>query len=655
MKRLSLILIIVLLAPMLIPCMTVNAQPSQIPHEDPSAAQSTLDSYSFLSQYVEIFQLTASQQYENASQLAEQLSHITVPDDLRYIIDRYSNLTQQLISTLHELDDTLNTASSLLDQYRLDEAGQSLEHAGVLVAKAQILLGDLQDATLTMSQRLGVFSSIVTSKVREAYNSLQGMLDRLQALIDLYHQLLTRDNQREEEIKLEKLDSTALTLNLNSTSSFVGGYLSASGVLSSNGTVLGNREIKVLLDGETVGTSNTDANGAYYALIRVPYKYVDSVSVKALYTPQGNDKGAYLGSVSPSIKVEVLFYRTMLSVSVPGVAYPGLSLSVNGNVTSQDGLPLSGRQVKVLLDGAVIGHISTETNGGFMVKSLISSQAKLGNHSLRVTVDSSGLYAGASSTRNITVQKMATKLEISAPSTIMLPAQLYLNGSVASASGPLRGANVQVEFANSSAMVKTLSDGSFNITIDVPFNTVFVGNQNLKVVVVPAESWQAASQKTQSITVLNSVSIVVALGCSFAIVFVMYFRFAKGRNNKGQKPVEVVEAFSLPSNDTDSEVISQAAMPLMKFEGLKGRVLKAYVEALNLVQKVTGESLMPDMTLHEYLRVTSSKIGNADGSFSDLTLLTERSLYSAYAPIDSEAEYAEKLADTIRRTVNGNA
>jgi len=365
MKKLSLILILLLLAPILIPCMTVTGQPSQIPHEDPSAAQSTLDSYSFLSQYLEVFQLTASQQYENASQLTEKLSRITVPDELRYIIYRYSNLTQQLISVLHELDDTLNTASSLLDQYRLDEAGQSLDHAGVLVAKAQILLGDLQDATLTMSQRLGVFSSIVTSKVREAYNSLQGMLDRLQGLIDLYHQLLSRANERAEGIKAEQLKSSVLTLNLNSTSCFVGGYLGASGFLSSEGSGLGNREVQVLLDGETVATTITNANGVYYALIRVPYEYVDSVSIKALYTPQGNNKGAYLASVSPSIKVQVLFYHTMVSVSVPGVAYPGLSLSVNGNVTSQDGLPLSGRQVKVLLDGVVIGHVSTEVNGSF--------------------------------------------------------------------------------------------------------------------------------------------------------------------------------------------------------------------------------------------------------------------------------------------------
>ena len=46
----------------------------------------------------------ASKQYDNASQLSEQLSHITVPDDLSYIINRFNDLTQQLITQLNDLE-----------------------------------------------------------------------------------------------------------------------------------------------------------------------------------------------------------------------------------------------------------------------------------------------------------------------------------------------------------------------------------------------------------------------------------------------------------------------------------------------------------------------------------------------------------------------
>ena len=174
-KHLPIILAILLLSSFLAAPAAIKAQPSSIPHEDPQTAQSTMDTFSFLSQYVEIFGLMANGQYSNASELSEKLSQIDVPEEYRYIIAQYNELTQQLISTLNNLDSTLVEASSLLDQYRIDEARQKIDAAGVLVAKAQILLNDLQEATQTLSQRLGVLSSPVEDKARQAYQELQNL------------------------------------------------------------------------------------------------------------------------------------------------------------------------------------------------------------------------------------------------------------------------------------------------------------------------------------------------------------------------------------------------------------------------------------------------------------------------------------------------
>jgi DNA repair exonuclease SbcCD ATPase subunit len=210
---------------MLLPCTAVHAEPAFTPHEDPSSAQSVLDAYSFLSQYVDVLTLMANRQYDNASKLAEQLSQITVPEDLSYIINRYNNITQQLINVLNDLQSTLDRASSLLDQYRLDEAAAELDRAGVLVAKAQILLGDLEDATTTLSQQLGVFAAPAESKIRQAYATLQNLINQLQDLIDQYHALLQRITQEEQELRAQQLEPTDLTLTLNTTNVFVGGPL----------------------------------------------------------------------------------------------------------------------------------------------------------------------------------------------------------------------------------------------------------------------------------------------------------------------------------------------------------------------------------------------------------------------------------------------
>ena len=256
------------------------------------------------------------------------------------------------------------------------------------------------------------------------------------------------------------------------TSCFVGAYLSASGVLTSNGSALANREIYLYLDGEKVASANTDVNGAYSTLIRVPYKYVSYVAVNALYTPQQRQRCLF-GVGESVVKVQVLFYRTLLQVSIPTVAYPGLSFNINGNVTSQEGLPLANRQIRITLDNQIIGEATTGSNGSFAVSKVIASQEKLGVHSLTVIVSSSGLYNDASMQRNITIKKMDSTLQISAPSTVILPSSLFINGIVKSTSGPLSDTTVTIEFANTTIKVKTLGDGCFNATLDIPFSTVF--------------------------------------------------------------------------------------------------------------------------------------------------------------------------------------
>ena len=97
------------------------------------------------------------------------------------------------------------------------------------------------------------------------------------------------------------------------------------------------------------------------------------------------------------------------------------------------------------------------------------------------------------------------------------------------------------------------------------------------------------------------------------------------------------------------------SVPTAKFEGLKGKVLKAYVEALSAVQTSTGATMLANMTLREYLRAANAKLGKAAEAFSELTELAERSLYSPYEPKDEAAAKAENLADTIRRNLTDAA
>ncbi len=634
--------------------MPTKAEPTLTPHEDPSITKSTLDAYSFLEEYAAIFALMANQQFKNASQISEKLSHMTVPQELSYIINRYNNITQQLITTLNDLQTTLDTTASLLDQNRLNEAEQTLDHAGVLVAKAQILINDLKDATATLSQRMGVFATAAGSRTQQAYNQLQSMIEKLSALIERYYSLLQQAIQRAEEIKTQNLDATTLTLALDRTKCYVGDTITVSGKLTSKGTTLGNREIKLFIDKTQVATTKTSSNGNYYTTIKVPYKYVDSIRVNTTYSPEGNDKNRYLAALSPTITLQLIFYKTSLEISSPDVAYPGLPLTITGKVTDPNGTALTERKVNILIDDTKETQVKTDKNGTFTTKFTINTQITLGKHILTVTVDPQGSYASATRQKTITMQKMATYLQVNAPTFILLPAQIEITGTASAESTPLKEATIKVEYANITAAIKTQDDGSFNLTIDVPLNTALASNQELIVKVQPNQPWQATAQTTKNIFTLNTISTSIALASSFSIFAVAYIRFTKNKKTK-KVPLKTktITALSAPIENNLASI--QPITNETNFNGTRGKILKTYTEALAAVQTFTNNPLTKTMTLREYAQLTQLKIGNTATEFRELTALAEKSLYSPHEPQPQEIEKAENLSKTVRRNLTASA
>ncbi|MCW4025651.1 MAG: hypothetical protein NWF01_11575 [Candidatus Bathyarchaeota archaeon] len=633
------------------PCLTVNAQPKNTPHEDPDASQSTIDAYTFLVQYAQVFALMSNRDYTNASILSEEITHISIPPDLSYIINRYNNMTQQLINTLKDLQNTLDKASTLLDQYRLTESKQVLDQAAILVAQAQILISDLESATTTLSQRLGVFAASAQDKAKQAYNQLQNMLQQLKYLIDRYHKLLQEANQKVKEIETENLKQTTLSLTLNTTKCFVGEYLKATGKLTTQGSILANRDLNLFLDDYKVAETKTLEDGTYSVIIKMPYKYVNSVSINAVYTPSGSDVGVYLAALSSTITVQVQYYKTVLEISAPNTVRPGTTITVKGNITTEDGTTPNQRQITIYLDSNKVNQVKSSQNGTFETKVTIDPQTTLGTHTLEGTVDPTGRYDGTSVQKMLTVQEISTNLKIHAPSFVVLPSQMQVSGTVESSSQPLQGTTVLIQFGNTSVSTKTSNDGRFNYTINMPLSTFLAGYQELTVQAQPTEPWQATAQAKTSVFVLSSISIGLAVLCSSTVFLLSFLKFTK-TNNKNKKTINETATTSLPQNTPSPPTTTTIQL---KISGNQGAVLEAYIEALNRVQQKTGEQLMSDMTLREYLQKTQLKIFKAAGPFGKLTMIAERSLYSPYQPQPEDIEKAQNWVDEIRREINATA
>jgi hypothetical protein len=649
MKLLIVILLSIILAAGLLPQTPVRAEVTYPPHQDPTTAESIFDAYSFLTYYANIFMLISLREYENATKLITQLKLLHIPEDLRYIIQRYNNLTLELNQILANLEKMLEEVSTLLSQYRLEEALQVMSKAGMQIGKAQILLKDLEEATETLSERLGIFSAPAESRIREAYNKLQDIFQRLKALVDQYLKLLLNLRnatfEMQKEIEEEELKPTQLTLNLNKTKAFVGESIDASGILTSNGERLQNRTIIILLDEKLAATATTSVDGSYKATVKIPYIYVHIMTVKALYTPTGDDRGVYLASLSPQIQIQIMFYETNLEIAAPDTAHPGLSITVMGNATSKDGT-IGERQAKILLDDNLLKEVKTDFQGLFEARITLNPQTTTGRHTLTVTIEPKEVYAGASKEKALNVEKIKSAISIHAPSFLILPAKTYIEGNVSSKLGPIQKAKVTLKLGESEAVAITSQNGEFNATIEVPLNLNYVGFQQLTATVEPSEPWHASAQTQLTILVINPTNIGLTSAAFISVGAVIYTKMVKAKPRK--KKAEISEV-ALPLEQAKA---TPPLKPELKFEGVKGKVLEAYAKAMKVVEEKTGIYIMPYMTIREYMWETKPKLNGVAAAFADLTFLAERALYSPYTPDAEEIARAENLASNIEMALS---
>ena len=82
-------------------------------------------------------------------------------------------------------------------------------------------------------------------------------------------------------------------------------------------------------------------------------------------------------------------------------------------------------------------------------------------------------------------------------------------------------------------------------------------------------------------------------------------------------------------------------------------MLRAYAAAVRVIGTVTNVPMRPQMTVREFLREILPELDGAAEAFAELTRLSEKALYSPYAPEADEAAKAESLALTVGSMLGG--
>jgi len=671
MKRLIIALSIIAMLGVIFPGLPILAQPTHLPHENPDTATGLLDKAGLLLSYSQIINLATDRQYQSAQDILDELEHVEIPDEIQYIINQYSNLCQRLFTTLENLESLLDEASELLAHNQIGEVKHLLDLARADIRDAYTLSEDIEVATDSLSDKLGVFSVSATSQLTQAHTRLEEGLERLSDLVSKLNSL--NQTLEEQYVQKTKLIPTELSLSINPASAYVGDKITASGRLSSDGDPLTRRRITITLEYKTMANTNnnvmvaattnttttTGFDGSYVTNISIPYEYVDNMTLTAVYEPSGNDASTYLGSESPPVSIKTMFYRTLLVVSTPQKVYRGLPFTVSGTVT--DNHDNASRNIKVLLNDTTL----TEgvASGPFSFELTLPEKVPLGTGKLTVAVSPQGRYSGASVQRSVTIiSVLPVSLDIRTPSIVLLPGDIQISGMVYSELGPVVAAPVSLYFKKSSTTVITSADGSFSSVIKLhlmpeeaplsanPFyvskspadsSSDFspIGTHEIEITVEPPETWATTMNVKRQVFTVNPLSTALILAVLIALWLVIRRRsWTRVYTEKEIPPAEVVAvptATPLPA-------------PRPKLTGIKGQVLSTYRSVLAIVEKINGVIMSPDVTLREFLKIAQLPSPTATTLFAELTTITESTLYSAYSPQQDTASRAEELAANIK-------
>ena len=643
MKKFAIALSTMILLAMLSPCFYILAQPTHTPHENPGIAKESPNLISLLLFYSNVFDLAATRAYTDATSMLDKLEDANVPDDLRYLINRYSTLSQQLFTTLDNLETLLSEVETLIARYQVSEARQMLDNAGVALHDAQFLLDDIEMATSTLGDKLGVFAAKAGSQIRLAYDHLDRALRRLRQLTDEFHQLQASLAEIQGTQAVE-LIPTELSLSITPASVFVGDNITASGRLTADGNPLANRKLTLLLDDESLVTT-TDLNGLYTTNMSVLHKYGATMTLKAVYTPADDNIDTYQACTSPPVVINANFYPTFLKVSVPETGYPGQSVTISGQISPTGGA--GDRTVRVLLDDTQLTEEMKQSQ--FNIQITLPPQVSTGEHSLTVVVTPQGRYFGVSKDLTINTSRIPIRVEIQKPLLVLIPKSIEVSGEVRRSLGPLEDARVRLSFEDSSTEVKTSANGSFTTTIDVPSDLFSVGPQEFRITIEPAEPWYAPAQITGQMFIISPANIGL-MSAAFVSLGLVVFNRVRPRLPSRREKIVIPEATL-----QELFIAAQAPRPEHELGGIKDRILSAYLNGLGVVEKVTGTPMAPHTTLREFLNTAAPQLPAAIKPFVELTLIAENTFYSAHKFEESTAARAEQLVVIIKEELYGGA
>lgn len=638
-------LVIICIAAVIASSMPVFAD---VPHEDPESATAVFDGISVFNYYTETFDAVLVKDSETARLKMSKMPFANIPENLQNATDELASSIVTESQMIVEISDNIETLISLSRQSRFPEADFLLKETEQTIDQAEAILDQIELLVVITGSYFSVATISPNSDLRIAYDNVLDRIARLRGLLDTYRNIL--ESSITSIISSHALKTTALSLNVEPLSAFVGDNVNIAGTLTSEGQPLANREIHLLFNNSIYATVETDVGGHYETNLAVPFWYEPEIQAQALYYPVGGDIGIYLASTSPEITLEVLFYETELTIALAPKAYPGLETTIFCKFTYGELIPPTPRPIEIYLDNNLIAEGTAIEEFTATIK--LDDDFPLGTHAITASSTSMGRYAPATATVGLNVTRAIPVLTVDFPTIVLIPGKVDLSGQLQSGAGSLSNADITITLDRTRTTVKSSESGAFEASLEMKWGFELVGSQDLIIQVTPQEPWN------DSLVVSKKAFLISTINCAVFLAIVIFFgvflsyklkRRIEAYARRRTKPA-VAPASRPETTPVYSETIN---VPLKLVEATaesepRQKIFAWYISILKLVQKAARAFLRPNQTLREFAADTQKTLGPVSAYFIDFTKMIEKLLYSSSQTTDKEVSKSRELTDKIQ-------
>jgi hypothetical protein len=583
--------------------------------------------------------------YENATGLIAEL--LKRQPNLEPMLRMYLVLLREIVESLNSLERTLQEATILVGNGKLDEAR-------VKIYQAKIVSDETHEKLSTASTSIDRIQSAYGVDLKDQIAVLQILVSRL-AEYKVKLQILEKATS-----KMDVRKPTYLMIQPPDSTVWVDSTARLTGLLTCDEGPLAKRTVQFMAQGVSGPLQEvfTDHEGRCAIDFLVSPTFGKEPTVNARYSPLGDDAETYRPSQSNAVSLQILYYPTKLAIKL---SHKKVHLEemvyVSGFLTGLSGIPLENRTVKLVVKGNVLNETMTERRGGYELSFAFHSPASSGTYPVHtVFTPVTDRYSEVTSEEtHVELYYFPTRIRVTRSSSWSFsggPASI--EGIVDVGSEGLVKKQLVSIFLGGSEVARAEAEkigpfGVYKVTFSVPLRVS--GTQDLTVSLVPPAPWYDPSATTVQVTIYNSITValsIVATGVCTLIILRTPFPVHLRRRGKPRRA-------TVASIEAEPVRLLHEQPPTLNLAWIRGRednrdrVRATYAMAKAFIEYVVGYASKPSATHWEFLQEVKSKVEGSEPNLRALTLLFEVAEYSDYPCSIEDSEQAISEAEAIFR------